>query len=41
MAAGAKPAVIFARRPTTKRTSNARSGWLLAHILLELTIQNM
>lgn len=38
MATGAKPTVVFPRRPTTKRTSNARSRRLLVLLLLKLTI---
>src|SRR5262249_51597673 len=41
MAAGAKPAVVLARRPTTKRASNAPSFRFVALLLRKLAIQDI
>lgn len=41
MAAGAKPPIVFARRPTAKRASNARSSRFVALLLLKLAVQDI
>ena len=40
MAAGARPAVVLAGRPTTERAPNARAGRAEAFFLIEVAIQD-
>lgn len=40
MPAATGPQIVFARGPPTKGASNSRPAWLLALLLLKLTIQN-
>lgn len=39
MPAATRPQVVLAQRPAAKRTSDARSAWFLALLLLDLAVQ--